>query len=100
MQFQLIVIVMVALVLILVTVQNPNPVTIQFLSWDAEGVPLIIVILISLMAGIIMSSVLSLLKQVKLKDKIRGLQREIEELKNPSPASGDQGEKTNEKIEE
>ena len=100
MQFQLIVILLVALVLILVTVQNPNPVTLQFLSWDAEGVPLIIVILISLMAGIIMSSILSLVKQAKLKDKIRSLQREIEELKNPSLVSEEDIEETNEKIKE
>jgi uncharacterized integral membrane protein len=100
MQFQLIVILLVALVLILVTVQNPNPVTLQFLSWDAEGVPLIIVILISLMAGIIMSSILSLVKQAKLKDKIRSLQREIEELKYPSLEPDDQSEKISEKTEE
>ena len=94
MQFQLIVILLVAMVLILVTVQNPNPVTLQFLSWDAEGIPLIVVILISLMAGIIMSSILSLLKQAKLKDKIRGLQREIEELKSPSLVTEEEIEKT------
>ena len=96
MQFQLIVMLLVALVLILVTLQNPNPVTLQFLSWDAEGVPLIIVILISLMAGIIMSSILSLLKQAKLKDKIRSLQREIEELKSPSLVTEEEIQKTEE----
>lgn len=96
MQFQLIVILLVALVLVLVTVQNPNPVTLQFLSWDAEGIPLIVVILISLMAGIIMSSILSLLKQSKMKDKIRTLQREIEELKSPSLVTEEEIEKTEE----
>ena len=96
MQFQLIVILLVAMVLILVTVQNPNPVTLQFLSFDAEGIPLIVVILISLMAGIIMSSILSLLKQAKLKDKIRSLQREIEELKSPSLVTEEEIEKTEE----
>ena len=93
MQFQLIVILLVAMVLILVTVQNPNPVTLQFLSWDAEGIPLIVVILISLSAGIIMSSILSLLKQAKLKDKIRSLQREIEDLKSPSLVTEEEIEK-------
>jgi len=96
MQFQLIVILLVAMVLILVTVQNPNPVTLQFLSWDAEGIPLIVVILISLMVGIIMSSILSLLKQAKMKDKIRSLQREIEELKSPSLVTEEEIEKTEE----
>lgn len=100
MQFQLIVMLLVALVLILVTLQNPNPVTLQFLSWDAEGVPLIVIILTSLMAGIIISSILGLLKQAKLKDKIRSLQREIDELKYPPLAVEDEIEKTNEKNEE
>jgi uncharacterized integral membrane protein len=100
MQFQLIVILLVALVLILLTVQNPNPVTLQFLSWDAESVPLIVVILISLMAGIIMSSILSLLKQAKLKGKIRSLQREIDELKYPSLASENRSEEDNVKSED
>jgi len=71
----------------------------QFLSWAAEGIPVIVVILISLMAGIIMSSILSLLKQAKMKDKIRSLQREIEELKYPSLAE-DKNEKINEKTED
>ena len=96
MQFQLVVILLVALVLILLTVQNPNPVTLQFLSWDAQGVPLIVVILISLMAGIIMSSVLSLIKQAKLKEKIRRLQRDLEDLKSPPLVSDKEIEKTEE----
>ena len=100
MQFQLIVILLVALVLILLTVQNPNHVALQFLSWDAESVPLIVVILISLMAGIIMSSILSLLKQAKLKGKIRSLQREIDELKYPSLASENRSEEDNVKSED
>lgn len=89
---QLIIIVLVALMLILMTVQNPNPVSVQFLSWEAQQVPLIIIILTSLLVGIIISSVLSLVKQSKLKDKIRRLQREIEELKYPPVVSHEEDE--------
>lgn len=89
---QLIIILLVALVLVLMTVQNPNPVSVQFLSWEAQQVPLIIIILISLLVGIIISSVLGLIKQSKLKDKIRWLQREIEELKYPPVVSPDEDE--------
>ncbi len=89
---QLIVVLLVALVLILVTIQNPNPVSVQFLSWEAQQVPVIIIILISLLVGIIISSVLSLFKQSKLKENIRQLQREIEELKYPPIASHDEDE--------
>ncbi len=89
---QLIIILLVALVLVLMTVQNPNPVSVQFLSWEAKQVPVIIIILISLLAGVIISSVLGLIKQSKLKDKIRRLQREIEELKYPPVVSPDEDE--------
>lgn len=89
---QLIIILLVALVLILMTVQNPNPVSVQFLSWEAQQVPLIIIILISLLVGIIISTVLGLIKQSKLKDKIHRLQREIEELKYPPVVSPDEDE--------
>jgi len=89
---QLIIILLVALVLILMTVQNPNPVSVQFLSWEAQQVPLIIIILISLLVGVIISTVLGLIKQSKLKDKIRRLLREIEELKYPPVVSPDEDE--------
>ena len=89
---QLIIILLVALVLVLMTVQNPNPVSVQFLSWEAQQVPVIIIILISLLAGVIISSVLGLIKQSKLKDKIRRLQREIEDLKYPPVVSPEEDE--------
>ncbi len=89
---QLIIILLVALVLVLMTVQNPNPVSVQFLSWEARQVPVIIIILISLLAGVIISSVLGLIKQSKLKDKIRRLQREIEDLKYPPVVSPEEDE--------
>jgi uncharacterized integral membrane protein len=89
---QLIIILLVALVLVLMTVQNPNPVSVQFLSWEARQVPVIIIILISLLAGVIISSVLGLIKQSKLKDKIRRLQREIEEFKYPPVVSPEERE--------
>lgn len=80
---QLIIILLVALVLILMTVQNPNPVSVQFLSWQARQVPVIIVILISLLVGVIISTFLGLMKQSKLKDKIRRLEQEIEDMQYP-----------------
>jgi uncharacterized integral membrane protein len=80
---QLIIILLVALALILMTVQNPNPVSVRFLSWQAQQVPVIIIILISLLGGVIISSFFGLMKQSKLKDKIRRLEQEIEDLKYP-----------------
>jgi hypothetical protein len=48
------------------------------------------------MAGIIISSILSLLKQAKLKDKIRSLQRDLEDLKSPPLISEEEIEETEE----
>ena len=90
MQRQLVIILLVASVLILLTVQNPNPVPLQFLSWETQQVPLIVIILISLLVGIVISSVLSLIKQSKLRDKVRRLEREIEDLKHPPVVSQDE----------
>ncbi len=89
MRIQLIVMLLVALILILVTVQNPNPVSLQFLSWQVRPIPQIVIILISLMVGIIISSVIGLIKQSKLKEKVRNLQREVEDLKLSLPTSRD-----------
>lgn len=90
MQRQLVIILLVALVLIMLTVQNPNPVPLQFLSWETQQVPLIVIILISLLVGIVISSALSLIKQSKLRDKVRRLEREIEDLKHPPVVSQDE----------
>ena len=84
MRIQLIVILLVAVLLILMTVQNPNPVSLQFLSWRTRGIPQIVVILVSLLAGVILATVLGLAKQSKLKQTIRRMQEEIEERKQPS----------------
>ncbi len=88
----LIVTLLVALVLVVMTVQNPNPVSVQFLSWEAQQVPVIVIVLISLSSGVIISSVLGLIKQSKLKNKIRQQQRVIEDLKQPPPVSPDDEE--------
>ena len=79
MRFQLIVMLLVAVVLVLMTIQNPNPVPLQFLSWQSRGIPQIVVILVSLLAGAILSTVLGMAKQSKLKERIRRLEEEIEQ---------------------
>ena len=89
MRIQLIVMLLVAVVLILMTIQNPNPVSLQFLSWQTRGIPQIVVILVSLLAGIILSTVLGLIKQSKLKEAIRRLQEEIDDLNQHGTVSPD-----------
>ena len=87
MRAQLVILLLVALVLILVTAQNPNPVPLQFLSWQARQVPLIIIILVSLLVGMIVSAFIALINQFKLKERIHRLERDLEEAKQSLPAS-------------
>ena len=84
MRAQLIIMLFVALVLILVTAQNPNPVALQFLSWKARQVPLIVIILVSLLTGMIAAGVIGIFNQAKLKERVRVLERELEEAQASS----------------
>ena len=79
MRTQLIVIMFVAVLLILMTIQNPNPVSLQFLSWETRGIPQIVVILVSLLGGVILATILGMVKQSKLKETIHRLEEELED---------------------
>lgn len=89
MPVQLIVVLLVAISLILLTIQNPNPVQFQFMSWEAQQIPLIVVILISLAVGMIISSLWGFVKQFRLKEIVRRLQKELDETKGESTYSHD-----------
>ena len=90
MQIQLIVTMLIALVLIVLTIQNPNPVPVQFMSWSSpQGIPLIVVILVSVLAGVVASALLGLKKQLQQRDKIRELQSEIDDLSQPPVMADD-----------
>lgn len=85
MQIQLIITLLIALVLIVLTVQNPNPVPVQFMAWSsAKGLPLIVLVLISSLAGVITSALMGLRKQLKLQQQIRDLKREVDDLCHPA----------------
>ena len=90
MRAQLITMLIVALVLILVTAQNPTPVSLQFLSWEARQVPLIVIILVSLLAGMITAAAIGIFNQAKLKEKVRSLERELEEARETLSPSDDE----------
>lgn len=89
MQIQLIVIMLVALVLILLTVQNPNPVPVQFLGWDTQQIPLVVIMLVSALAGMIVSALLGVIKHLKFRETIHRLEKELEDLKHPPISSPD-----------
>lgn len=66
-------------------IQNIDPVVIRFLSWRVEGMPLALVILLSLFAGLIFASMLAMVHHLRLRSRIRALERQ---LAAPAPPIG------------
>jgi len=57
------------------TVQNTDPVVIRFIGWRVEGMPLALVILLSLLVGLFIGSTVGLIQQLRLRSRIRQLER-------------------------
>jgi lipopolysaccharide assembly protein A len=61
-------------------VQNPGPVQVRFLHWRIADLPLSLVILFSAIIGVICAAVSGFAQQLRLKLKIRQLERRIAQL--------------------
>ena len=81
MQIQLIFILIMALLLVVFTFQNPYPVQMKFMGWQSGHFPVIIIVLLSILAGFVVSLILSLKQILELKKIIRKQQKEIEDSK-------------------
>ena len=57
--------------------QNMDPVVIRFLGWRVEGMPLALVILLSVLGGLIFASCVALLRNLKLRSRIRKLEAQL-----------------------
>lgn len=57
------------------TVQNTDPVVIRFIGWRVEGMPLALVILLSLLVGLFIGSTVGVIQQLRLRARIRQLER-------------------------
>lgn len=57
--------------------QNIDPVVIRFLLWRKEGIPLALVILVSLLVGIVFASLSGVVKVWKLRSRIRQLEAQV-----------------------
>ena len=66
-------------------VQNIDPVVIRFLAWRIEGTPVSLVIMLSIMVGVILTSMLSIVRQWKLRSKIRQLEARVAQLQASNP---------------
>ncbi len=83
MQWQLIVALAVALVLIVFTFQNPMTHQMQFMGWQTGHIPLPITILISALVGAVSSLLLGIRHTRQMRQRIRRLEAELDELTTP-----------------
>ena len=65
--------------------QNMDPVVIRFLGWRVEGMPLALVILLSVLGGLVFASCVGLLRHWKLRSRIRQLEVQLAEQRRPAP---------------
>ncbi len=60
--------------------QNIDPVVIRFLAWRIEGAPLAMVIILSIVIGMVLTSLVGIVQQWKLKSRIRELQNHLAQV--------------------
>ena len=89
-----VIVVMLVLVLLLSTfgIQNPNPVTVRFLQWQSDAVPLYAIMLVSVLVGFALNALLSLPSRIQRQVELRRLRQstsaqehEIADLKSRLP---------------
>ncbi len=92
MQWRLIVALAVAMVLIVFTFQNPTTHQMQFVGWQTGHVPLPITILISALVGAAASLLLGIRHTRQMRQRIRHLEAELDELTTPPIGLDDEKE--------
>jgi uncharacterized integral membrane protein len=71
--------------------QNVDPVVIRFLGWRIEGAPLAMVIMLSVLLGIVITSLVGVVQQWKLRSRIRQLEARLAQAPPvPAPTRTDQ----------
>jgi len=67
--------------------QNMDPVVIRFIGWRVEGMPLALVILLSVLVGLFFASCVGLLRHLKLRSRIRQLEAQLAAVERPGAPS-------------
>jgi len=65
--------------------QNIDPVVIRFLAWRVEGAPLSLVIMLSITVGVVLTSLVGLVRHWKMRYRIRQLENQLARLKPADP---------------
>jgi uncharacterized integral membrane protein len=60
--------------------QNSGTVDISFLAWSVKGMPVAVVILLSLLLGVVFTSLSGVMKILKLKYRVRQLETQVAQL--------------------
>ena len=84
MTFAYILLILVGAACAVFALQNMDPVVLRFLTWRVEGMPLGFVILLSLMGGLILASMIGLIRHWKLRSRIRQLEAKLQAAERPT----------------
>ncbi len=71
-------------------IQNNSPVVVRFLGWRIEGAPLSMVIMLSIVVGIVLTSLLGAVRHWRLRSRIRQLENRLAHLSASEPQRVDQ----------
>jgi len=65
--------------------QNLDPVVIRFVAWRIEGAPLALVVLLALITGVVLTALVGLVQQWKLRSRVRHLERSLAQAEAQAP---------------
>ncbi len=60
--------------------QNSHTVPIRFLIWEREGIPLVLVIMLSLLIGLVVASLSGAVRVWRLRSRIRQLEAQVSQI--------------------
>lgn len=67
-----------SILIIIFTLQNPILIDLKFLTWEIQGIPLVIVLFCGLVFGFLLASILQLPRILKLKRELKRVVSELE----------------------
>jgi uncharacterized integral membrane protein len=82
------VILLIAVVVILLStfgIQNPNPVTVRFLQWQSDAVPIYAVMLVSVLLGMLINTLIGLPGRIQRQLELRRLRHSQPRRRRKSP---------------
>lgn len=77
MRFALVFSLLIALVAVIFAFENPDPVNVEFLTLRSQPVPLALVIIVSLLAGVLVGALFSVPSRIRSRNRIKRLEKQI-----------------------